>query len=142
MTTAYQSGHDKAAKFKLIGAGSFTTLGVTDQQFSEETALHIIQNGSMGGQTGRIPGFFDAKGTITCDFDGNASPYTTAPGIVSGAAGIYEGYVNDDGGTPTFFSVPVRIAVVHYAIPSTGKVTYSFDWALDALSGTFTFPTA
>ncbi len=141
MTKAYQSGHNKNATFTLTG-GSLVVLDVTDQQFSEETKVNIIRNASLGGRTGRLAGFKDSKGTITCDFDGLVPPYATSPGIVSGAGGQYKGYINDNSGSPTFFSFYIMITVVYYSIPGEGKVTYKFDWEENNLLGTVTAPTA
>jgi hypothetical protein len=143
MTKAYQSGHNKKGTVNINTAGGYVELDVTDQQFDEMTQLHILQNASLGTRTGRIGGFGDASGTVTCDFDGLNSPYLTGANkfnLVSGMVGIYRAYINDNGGNPTYWTFPIIVEKVHYSVPGNNKVTFSFDWKENCLVGTTTAP--
>jgi hypothetical protein len=145
MTKAFGAGYNVAGKVQLGTATGLVVLDVIDQQFDESTMAHLIQCASLGGRSARIPGFGDSGGTISCEFDDNAAPYVTgiaAKNIISGVSGLYNCYINFNGGTPTFFSIPIIVEKVHYGIPAAGKINFILDWKENSLAGSFTLPTS
>lgn len=123
----FTPGYNKAVTFKVDGAGSATTLKVTDWSWEEQVNALVTTHTGSGGKATRIAGVLDGDGTVTANVDIDALPNATAPGIVAGAKAT----ITYSFGTATPWSAHVLVTKVNYRSQVGGLLTYNFNVALD-----------
>lgn len=133
---AYQAGYDKGATFSVDGGGGAVTLNITSHSWGEEVQKLVTTHSGTGGKACCIAGVLDGDGQIEANIDPTALPNATSPGIVAGAKGV----IALDVGSSSDWSIHVMITRVNWRSVVNGLVTYSFNYALDNTSGTYTRP--
>lgn len=110
----------------------------------DECLRFDVTHTGHSGETARITGKRDWRGTVQADFDLDAPPYNNAaggPNIRSGTRGVIRKYVAPVG-QAKFIQIPVVIAKVHYETAVESQFKYSFDVEQSILAGDKIFPAA
>jgi hypothetical protein len=137
LANIFVSGHANPVQFQVLGQGQVATLNITGSTLDEEINRIMVTHSGTGGLAARLANVLDVKGNVTADFDLLNPPYLNPPAILPGVSGIILIYVS-----PTRpFQVPCMIAKVHWESKVDGKVSWNFDYELNALAGVYVRPT-
>jgi hypothetical protein len=118
------------------------TLNVRGWSGDDEVLRFDVTNTGHGGQTARIAGKQDWRGTVQADFDLDVPPYNTnagGPRIRAGQGGVIRKYVSQTA-QDKYIQIPVLIAKVHYESAVESQLKYSFDVEMSVLFGDFVYP--
>jgi hypothetical protein len=127
----------------IPAGGAQNVLNVRGWSGDHEVLRFDVTNTGHGGQTARITGKEDWRGTINADFDLDAAPYGNGagqPNIRAGTAGVIACYVATD--LSKAIQIPVIISKVHYESAVESQLKYSFDVEMSVLAGFFIYPAA
>jgi hypothetical protein len=113
-------------------------LSVKSHNFDLDVLTFDVTGALAGGNTQRIGGKADYKGTAEAYYDLSQSPYAAPPGIVPGNIGIMLHYVSP----LRPFQIPVVVKKLHFAVAVTDGVLYSFDAEMASQFGLIVFPAA
>ena len=135
MANNFQDGSRVPVSFFPSG-GSLTQLNVKSHTLDLDVLTFDVTHTATGGNTARIGGKADAKGTVNACLDIDNPPYATAPNIIPGVRGIILFYVS----AVKFTQVPVIVKKLHFESGTEQEVRWSFDVEMDAHTGSFVFP--
>lgn len=138
----FQRGDMLPVRFQPQG-GAAVTLNIRGWSGDDEVLRFDVTNTGHGGETARISGKHDWRGTVNADFDLDAPPYGNGAGqpqIRAGTRGVILKYVST--ALDKAIQIPVIVAKVHYESAVENQLKYSFDVELNILAGDFVYPAA
>lgn len=150
----FQPGYAANADWTPTGGSTFQ-INVRGWNNDESvTALDVSHTGT-GGLTAYIAGLGTVEGSIDFDLDigtfngvpansGN-NPWATGVGLKAGFKGVFrfdpQSVLGSAGNYTTAYIVPVLIEKVNIKSAVDGKMSLTVNFKLDAISGTFAYPT-
>ena len=135
--TTWLPGYNIAAAFQKSGAGGYTVIKILDWDWAEEIAdLETFHSGS-GGVDESIAGKLQGRGSVHANYDSDAMPHSTTPGVTSGAKGL----LKLTAASGKDYIIPVMILTVGPKGAVNGRVEFSFGYKLSGDAGTYVRPT-
>jgi hypothetical protein len=109
---------------------------VTGWEGAREVLTFDVTNTSHGGNTARLGGKRDGRGTIQLDFDADLPPYLAQPNIIEGVSGVVQEFVSPTRAIQT----PVIIKAVKYVSSVGAQLKFTVDWEFNILAGLYVLP--
>lgn len=136
-TNLFVSGHANPAVWQPFGSSQQYVLNITGWTGDEEINVLDVTHSGLGGLRGRLANVLDFQTVVGADYDLLAPPYLDPPSIKPGFNGNMFLFVS-----PTnFFQFPGMICKLHWESQVLGKVSYNFDFKLNAIVGPYVRPT-
>lgn len=128
MAFNYQRGDLCPARWTATGLAA-VTLKITGWSGDFESLIHVITNTACEGQTARLAGTEDFKGTVSYDIDLDALPSSGATNLRNGYSGIMELFISPT----TVHRIPVIVGKSHYESAVGTQVKGSCDILMNCI---------
>lgn len=133
----FQAGKDKLVKFTVDGGGEWTIM-FQESSWKEAIDKLDVTSSNHSGIQALLAGIFRGEGRVkgVLNSDAGYIPWVAAQGIRAGNKGVMKFYQT----TSLFFQVPCLVTDVEYTVQIAGKVEWAGSVSLDAIAGSYAYP--
>ncbi len=122
--------------FRPTGAGAVATFNVTGWDGERDVLTFDVTNTLSGGNTARLGGKRDGRGTIALDHDADNPHYLTPYFAIEGTSGVILEFI-----TPTkAIQTPIILKKVKWTSQVGSQLKVGIEWEMNSIAGLYILP--